>query len=64
MAAGGIPHEAVFMRMAAVFLHPSDRVRRRCLYSQHRVLQPNPSEDGFLCSPEHSKMSFQPLKKF
>ena len=25
---------------------------------------PNPSPDGFLCSPEHSKMSFQPLKIF
>ena len=63
VAARGIPQEAVFMRMAAVFLHSSDRVRRRCPSGQHRVLQPNPSEDGFLCSLEHSKMSFQPLKK-
>ena len=45
-------------------LHPNGRVRSRWSSSEFERYSPNPSEGGFLCSPEHSKMSFQPLKIF
>ena len=45
-------------------LHPNGRVRSRWRSPEFERYSPNPSGGGFLCSPEHSKVCFQPLKIF
>ena len=57
-------YTSVIHGFIALTLHPNGRVRRRWRSPEFERHSPNPSEGGFLCSPEHSKMSFQPLKTF
>ena len=47
-----------------VTLHPNGRVRRRWRSPEFERHSPQSVPDGFLCSPEHSKVCFQPLKIF
>ena len=54
-----VPHGVL-----TVILHPDGRARRQCAARSPERYLPNPSPDGFLCSPEHSKVCFQPLKTF
>ena len=45
-------------------LHPSDKTHRTALcYGRNRFSR-NPSSDGFLCSPEHSKVCIELLDTF
>ena len=57
-------YTSVIHGFIALTLHPNGRVRRRWRSPEFERHSPNPSEGGFLCSPEHSKVCFQPLKIF
>ncbi|MBC5609265.1 hypothetical protein [Bacteroides sp. NSJ-48] len=57
-------YTSVIHGFIALTLHPNGRVRRRWRSPEFERHSPNPSEGGFLCSPEHSKVCFQPLKTF
>jgi hypothetical protein len=43
-------------------LHPNGNPHLECFTIRQSGLTCNPSEGGFLCSPEHSKVSFEPLE--
>lgn len=53
-----------FQALIPLPLPPSDRVQSGCLPAVVTRLHPNPSSGGFLCSLEHSKVSFELLKGF
>ena len=51
-------------RFKGVTLHLNGRVRRRWRSPEFERNHPQSVPNGFLCSPEHSKVCFQPLKIF
>jgi hypothetical protein len=45
-----------------VLLHPNNNTHLAHFTIRQSGLTSNPSQGGFLCSPEHSKVSFEPLE--
>jgi len=53
-----------YQQVTSVLLHPDDKSHLWSFTARQSGLTGNPSQDGFLCSPEHSKVSFELLEIF
>jgi hypothetical protein len=51
-----------YQYVTTVLLHPNDNTHLVYFTIPQSGLTSNPFQDGFLCSPEHSKVSFEPLE--
>jgi len=51
-----------YQPITIILLHSNNNPHLECFTTRQSGLTCNPSQDGFLCSPEHSKVSFEPLE--